>query len=217
MRVGQIVLIAALVSAGCASHSDGKSVGPPSPADAEGSPGSGGAGTGGASGSGGSGGGSAGSGGTSSAGGAGGSAGSAGAGSGGMGGDTTPPDAGGPDMPPPITGGKALLITGTIPIVGTDVQFEAALKARGLTVEIIQEKVATPAQAEGARVILLSYGMSSPAFKAEPFTDVPVPIIVTEHFLLPRLKMATPNGFTGKMTKLTFVSDHELAAGFPKG
>src|SRR5687767_11572316 len=71
--------------------------------------------------------------------------------------------------------------------------------------------------AEGKRVIMLSYGMSSTAFKAEAFTDLAVPIIVTERNLLPRLKMATANGFTGRMTKLTFISDHELAAGFPKG
>jgi hypothetical protein len=41
--------------------------------------------------------------------------------------------------------------------------------------------------------------------------------MVTEQNLLPRLKMSSAHGFTGKMAKLTFVSDHELAAGFPKG
>jgi hypothetical protein len=66
-------------------------------------------------------------------------------------------------------------------------------------------------------VILMSYGMKSTDFKAEAYAEVPVPIIVTEHHLLPRLKMAGPHGFTGKMTRLTFVSDHELQAGFPKG
>jgi hypothetical protein len=114
-------------------------------------------------------------------------------------------------------GGKALLVTGTIPLVGTDVKFEAAFKERGLEVEIVQEKLATPMHAEGKRVIMLSYGMSSPAFKAEAFADVPVPIIITEQNLLPRLKMSNAHGFTGKMSKLTFVSDHELAGGFPKG
>jgi hypothetical protein len=127
------------------------------------------------------------------------------------------PDAGAQTMMPPMTGGKALLVTGTIPLVGTDVKFEEALKARGLEVEIIQEKDATPMNAQGKRLVMLSYGMSSPAFKAEPFTDVPVPIIITEQNLLPRLKMSSAHGFTGKMSKLTFVSDHELAAGFPKG
>jgi hypothetical protein len=120
-------------------------------------------------------------------------------------------------MDPPMMGGKALLVTGTIPIVGTDVKFEEAFKARGLEVEIVQEREATPMHAQGKRVIMLSYGMTSTAFKAEAFVDVPVPIIVTEQNLLPRLKMSSAHGFTGKMTKLTFVSDHELAAGFPKG
>jgi hypothetical protein len=102
--------------------------------------------------------------------------------------------------------------------VGTDVKFKEALEARGLEVEIVQERVATPANAEGKRVIIMSYGMKSTEFKAEAYADVPVPIIVTEHFLLPRLKMTgTAHGFTGKMTRLTFVSDHELQGGFPKG
>lgn len=135
-------------------------------------------------------------------------------GSSGTGGAVVMADAG---MDPPVMGGKALLVTGTIPIVGTDVKFEEAFKARGLEVEIVQERDATPMHAQGKRVIMLSYGMSSTAFKAEAFTDVPVPIIVTEQNLLPRLKMSSAHGFTGKMTKLTFISDHELAAGFPKG
>jgi hypothetical protein len=112
-----------------------------------------------------------------------------------------------------LLGGKALLVTGTIPLVGTDVQFEAAFKAHGLDVEVVQEKLATPTQAQGKRVIMLSYGMSSSAFEAEAFTDVPVPIIVTEQNVLSRLKMASAAGFTEKMTKLTFISEHELAGG----
>jgi hypothetical protein len=154
--------------------------------------------------------------------GAAGSGGGAGSGSepstGGTGG--SPADGPAPDAPantPPTGGGKALLVTGTIPLVGTDVVFEAAFKARGLEVEVVQEREATPMHAEGKRVIMLSYGMTSTAFKAEAFTDVPVPIIVTEQNLLPRLKLSAAHGFTGKMTKLTFVSDHELAASFPMG
>jgi hypothetical protein len=137
----------------------------------------------------------------------------------GTGGDPgTTPDAGA-DMAttPPMMGGKVLLVTGTIPLVGTDVVFESTFKARGLEVEIIQEKLATPASAEGKRLVMLSYGMSSTAFKAEDFVNVAVPMIVTEQNLLPRLKMSSVHGFTGKMSKLTFISDHELAAGFPKG
>jgi hypothetical protein len=192
---------------------------------AGGGPSTGGAPGGGGS-AGGAGGASAGAGGSAGGGGSGG-AGAAGAGgSGGSGGSPATGGAGGTttdgpatDAPttPPEGGGKALLVTGTIPLVGTDVQFEAAFKARGLEVEIVQEREATPMHAQGKRVIMLSYGMTSTAFKAEAFTDVAVPIIVTEQNLLPRLKLSSAHGFTGKMTKLTFVSDHELAANFPKG
>jgi hypothetical protein len=109
--------------------------------------------------------------------------------------------------------GKALLVTGTIPLVGTDVQFKAALEAAGLDVEVVQEKAATPAHAVGKRLVLLSYGMTSTAFAAEAFVDVPVPIILTEHNLLPRLRMSQAHGYTDKTTTLTFVSDHPLAGG----
>jgi hypothetical protein len=216
MRVRQVVLVAALVGAGCASQSESKN---PATGGLGGESTGGSAGsetpTGGTTATGGSGGmtvgtgGATATGGTTATGGSGGmTAGTGGApGTGGMGGAGMPP----------MTGGKALLVTGTIPLVGTDVQFEAAFKARGLEVEIVQERAATPANAEGKRVIMLSYGMTSTAFRAEAFADVAVPIIVTEQNLLPRLKMSSAHGFTGKMTKLTFVSDHELAGGFPRG
>jgi hypothetical protein len=215
MRVWKFALVVTLASVGCASQSESKN-----PANSTG--GLGGP-TGGRSGeTGGDTGGSPGTGGLTATGGTtttpgtGGSmASTGGTTGGGTGGAATMADAG--MDPPPMTGGKALLVTGTIPLVGTDVVFEAAFKARGLEVEIVQERDATPANAQGKRVVMLSYGMSSPAFKAEPFTDVPVPIIITEQNLLPRLKLSSAHGFTGKMTKLTFVSDHELAAGFPKG
>ncbi len=113
----------------------------------------------------------------------------------------------------PVARGGALLVTGTIPLVGTDVQFKAALEAAGLAVEVVQDKAATPMHAEGKRLVLLSYGMTSTAFNAEAFVDVPVPIIVTEHNLLPRLRMSRAHGYTARMTKLTFFQDHELAGG----
>ena len=109
--------------------------------------------------------------------------------------------------------GGALLVTGTIPLVGTDVQFKAALEAAGLDVEVVQEKAATPMHANGKRLVLLSYGMTSAAFNAEAFVDVAVPIIVTEHNLLPRLGMSRAHGFTARMTTLRFFSEHELAGG----
>jgi hypothetical protein len=243
MGVRQIVLVAALVFAGCASQSESKTPGtgglggqsaggaggskPPTGGATTGAGGSGGTGTTGGTGgattaTGGAGGSGTATGGTTATGGSGGSGGttSGTGGAGGTGGTAASDAAGMADMAsttPPMMGGKALLITGTIPIVGTDVKFEEAFKARGLEVEIVQESAATPAHAAGKRVIMLSYGMKSTAFKAEAFVDVPVPIIVTEHQLLERLKIAGPHGFTGKMTRLTFVSDHELQAGFPKG
>ena len=113
----------------------------------------------------------------------------------------------------PVARGKALLVTGTIPLVGTDGQFKAALEAAGLDVEVVQEKDATPLHAAGKRLVLLSYGMTSTAFNAEAYVDVPVPIIVTEHNLLPRLRMSQAHGYTDKTTALTFVSDHQLARG----
>jgi hypothetical protein len=113
----------------------------------------------------------------------------------------------------PVARGGALLVTGTIPLVGTDLQFRAALEAAGLDVDVVQEKSATPAQALGKRLVLLSYGMTSTAFNAEAFVDVPVPIILTEHFLLPRLGMSQAHGYTDRMTTLTFASEHALAGG----
>jgi len=109
--------------------------------------------------------------------------------------------------------GRALLVTGTIPLVGTDVQFKAALEAAGLDVDVVQEKDAKPAHANDTRLVLLSYGMTSTAFDAEAFAGVPVPIILTEHNLLPRLRMSQAHGFTAKMTALTFVGTHALAGG----
>lgn len=232
MRVWPAVLVAALVGAGCASQagsntSSGTSAqGGSGPAPAVASGGTSGTGTGGSPNTGGApgtgGATPAGTGGTTASGGmtgSGGGGGGAPAASGGSSGAPATPDAA-PDQTavnPPMMGGKALLVTGTIPIVGTDVQFEAAFKARGMEVEIVQDREATPMHAQGKRIIMLSYGMKSTEFKAEAFTDVPVPIIVTEQNLLPRIKMSSAHGFTGRMTKITMISDHELAGGFPKG
>ena len=218
------MLLFVLAAAGCTPKTGDKSPagGAPGPASNTGGSGSS---TGGSSGSGGS-----------PAGGApavtpgtGGASATAGAGPGGSGGANPSGDGGaGPASdsaavtpPIPMTGGKALLIVGTIPIVGTDQQFESTLKARGLEVEVAQERTVTAANAEGKRVIIFSYSMLSTTFKAEAFTDVPVPIIVTEHFLLPRIKMVVPgqHGYTpSNLTKLTIISDDaELTAGLPKG
>ena len=122
--------------------------------------------------------------------------------------------------PPPAAGGKALMVVGTIPLRGTDKQIEEALKAAGLEVEPIKEDQATPTNAEGKRVIVLSYSMLSTTFKAEAFADVPVPIIVLEHFLLPRLGMVATgqHGFQQGLTQITITSDDPvLTAGLPMG
>ncbi|GEM_PF-2347138 len=113
--------------------------------------------------------------------------------------------------------GRALLVTGTIPLVGTDVVFKTALEARGLEVEVVQESEATRQDAAGKRLIMLSYGMSSTLFNAEAFVDLPVPMIVTERNLLPRLKMSSVSGYTDRMTALKFISDHPLAGGHANG
>lgn len=228
MRVWPVVLGVALAAAACTpkSGNDGTPAtsGGASGSASGGSTGSGGApagsggapGVGGAAPSGGTGGSSAGTGGGSpGTGGSPGAGGSTPAGDGGAGpsGETNP-------STPPMAGGKALLIVGTIPLVGTDTQFESTLKARGMEVEVVLDKDATPAHAEGKRVIIFSYSMKSTTFKAEAYTEVPVPIIVTEHFLLPRIKMVVngQHGFTpSNLTKITVIGDHELAGGFPKG
>jgi hypothetical protein len=231
MRIWPAVLVAALAASACAHKAESSDA--PASTGSGGQQASGGSSgsTGGSTGSGGtttgSGGGPTGSGGTVTSGG---SSGSGGAGEGGSAGN---PSSGGSTgsggqsnndataaetSAPPAAGGKAMLIVGTIPLVGTDVQFEAALKARGMQVDVVQEKLATPEMAAGARVILMSYSMSSPAFKAEPFTDVAVPVILTEQNILPRIKMSKEHGFTpSNLTKITVISDHELAGGFPKG
>jgi hypothetical protein len=188
MRV-TVVLVVALL--GCSSSSPGKP--PPAAGGASGET----AGAGGASGGG---------------------AGGGGAGGGGAGGapadatvaDASPsPDAAIDRSAPPTAGGKVLYIAGESPMVGTDAQIHMALKARGLEVRDVRE-TATPADAEGAKLIIMSYSMLSTDFKAEAWADVPVPIMVLEHFLLPRLGMTTSNGFQQGLSALTIVSDDPL-------
>jgi hypothetical protein len=117
--------------------------------------------------------------------------------------------------------GRALMVVGTIPLRGTDTQIQAALQARGLAVDAIKEAQATAADAIGKRLVVLSYSMQSTAFKAEAFADVPVPIIVLEHFLLPRLGMTAPTGHGFTRSNLTRINittaDPVLAAGLPAG
>jgi hypothetical protein len=114
----------------------------------------------------------------------------------------------------PAAAGSALMVVGTIPLVGTDVVIRDALQARGLTVQEVQESAATVADAEGKQLVVLSFSMQSTSLKAD-FTDVHAPILVLEHFLLPRLGMTTNegHGFQNKLTAITLNGDSALTAG----
>jgi hypothetical protein len=209
MRV-TVVVVAALLAAACSSSSSGTR--PPTSSGGVG-------GTGGSSGTGGSGG-------------------SGGGGSGGAGGgetpipalDAAPPGSVGPiaadaaldQASTPVTGGDAggtvLYIAGEKPTVGTDAQIHEALKTRGLQIQDVRETTVTPAQAQGKRLIIVSYSIQSTSFKAEDWADVTVPILVLEHFTLPRLGMTTMNGFQVGLTSLTIISnDPILTGGLPMG
>jgi hypothetical protein len=117
---------------------------------------------------------------------------------------------------PSTAGGKVLFIGGASPMIGTDLQIHNALKARMLDVQDVRE-TAMPADATGARLIVMSYSMSSAAFKAEPWADVPVPIVVLEHNLLPGLGMSQEHGFQFGVTLSITSTDAGLTAGLPMG
>jgi hypothetical protein len=121
----------------------------------------------------------------------------------------------------PAAGGTALMVVGTVPLVGTDVQIRDALAARGLQVQEVREAEATAADAAGKRVVVLSCSMKSTDFAARTsFGDLTAAIIVLEHFLLPPLGMTTDSGhgFQQGLTQLTIVGqDPILTAGFPTG
>jgi hypothetical protein len=147
------------------------------------------------------------------AGGAGGAGGAA-AGAGGGGGAT-----GADCVSSPAGCGSVLYVAGESPMVGVDLQLHQVLKSLQLQVEDVRE-TATPAQATGKRAVVFSYSMASTELKAEDWASLPVPIIVLEHYLLPRLGMTTEanHGFHEPVTQLALVSDDPLmAAGFPKG
>ena len=139
----------------------------------------------------------------------------------------TPPPPAAPPSPAegtptaPVAGGKALMVVGTIPLVGTDVQIRQALVARKLEVQEALEAKVTAADAADKRVVVLSCSMQSGNFAARAaFADVEAPIIVLEHFLLPVLGMTTDagHGFEQNLTQLTIAAtDPVLSAGFPAG
>ncbi len=115
--------------------------------------------------------------------------------------------------------GGVLYVAGEMPMVGVDLQLHQVLKDLKLQVEDVRE-TATPTQASGKRLVIFSYSMASSKFKAEDWAGLAVPIIVLEHYLLPRLGMTTEanHGFHDGVTQLALVSDDPLmAAGMPKG
>jgi hypothetical protein len=157
------------------------------------------------------------SGGTPGTGGASGSGGSAPSGSGGTQAADTGPSADTPSPPDmPAEGGTVLFIGGGSPMVGTDLQIHNALKERGLTVKDVRE-TAMPTEAAGMRLIVMSYSMQSDSFKADLWADVPVPIVVLEHNLLPLLGMSQEHGYQFGVTLTITAADAALTAGLPMG
>ncbi len=106
-----------------------------------------------------------------------------------------------------------------MPRVGVDLQLHQVLTKLNLQVEDARE-TALPAQATGKRLVVFSYSMSSGDFKAEDWAGLTVPIIVLEHYLLPRLNMTTAqgHGFEEPVTDLELTGDDPMfAAGVAKG
>jgi hypothetical protein len=113
-------------------------------------------------------------------------------------------------------GGTALVVVGP-QIIGTDNDIIAQLKAHGLKVETVVEAMATPADAVGKSLVVLSYSLDSDNFKAD-YSMVTAPIILMERGLLARLGMTSSDKWAEPVTALTIVAgDSPLAAGLPAG
>jgi hypothetical protein len=127
---------------------------------------------------------------------------------------------GAPAAAGPPGGGRALMVVGTIPLVGTDAVIRDALAARHVEVQEVLESAASTRDAEGKRLVILSCSMQSTKL-ATTFADATVPVIVLEHFLLDDLGMTadgTGHGFQNKVTALSLTaSDPVLTAGLPAG
>jgi hypothetical protein len=114
---------------------------------------------------------------------------------------------------------KVLFVAGEMPMVGVDLQIHELLKTKNIEVEDVRETVA-PASAQGKGLIIVSYSVLSTTFKAADFADLPVPLMVLEHFLLPDLGMTSVDGhgFEPDVTQITLTShDPTLTAGLPAG
>lgn len=135
---------------------------------------------------------------------------------------TTAPDAtASPDQAPTgeggaSAGGEALMVVGTVPIIGSDVQIKDQLIARGLKVTEILDSNATTQMAAGKKIIVLSYSIDSEQVTGK-FNDAEGCVIVLEHNLLPSLGMTSGSGHGYQLgaTELSIIKpDHPLAAGF---
>lgn len=115
--------------------------------------------------------------------------------------------------------GKVLYVAGEMPMVGVDLQIHDLLRTKNIEVEDVRETV-SPARAEGKGLVLISYSVLSTNFRAADFADLPVPLMVMEHFLLADLGMtsAAGHGYEPDVTQISLLSrDPLLSAGLPAG
>jgi hypothetical protein len=129
--------------------------------------------------------------------------------------DASPVDQGAP-AEAGAAGGKALLVVGQVPLIGSDIQIHEQLVSRGLEVEDLLDSKSTTANATGKSIVVISYSVDSEEI-ANKFTEVPVPIIIMEQNLLGVLGMtsATGHGYTLGVTEITITKPGSpLAAGF---
>jgi len=115
--------------------------------------------------------------------------------------------------------GKVLFVAGEMPMVGVDLQIHDLLKTKGIEVEDVRETV-SPARADGKGLVIISYSVLSTNFNAADFADLPVPLMVMEHFLLPDLGMTSSDGhgYEPDVTQISLTSrDPMLSGGLPTG
>jgi hypothetical protein len=113
-------------------------------------------------------------------------------------------------------GGEALMVVGTVPTIGSDIQIREELMARGLKVTEVLDSMATPAMAAGKKIVVLSYSIDSEEVTGK-FNEAEGCIILMEHNLLPSLGMTAANGHGYQLpsTQISIIKpEHPLAAGF---
>jgi len=113
-------------------------------------------------------------------------------------------------------GGEALMIVGTVPIIGSDIQIKEELIARGLKVSEVLDSNSNAQMAAGKKIVVLSYSIDSEQVTGK-FNDAEGCIILMEHNLLPSLGMTSGSGHGYQLgaTELSIIKpDHPLAAGF---